>query len=98
MVFKKLLGAIGVDGPSVDTVLGGGAALVPGGTLSGQVHLEGGGSDVQVEQIVLELVARVEDESREDETEGTVVFERVTVGGGFRLAEKEQKSVPFSCA
>jgi sporulation-control protein len=98
MVFKKLLGAIGIDGPSVDTVIGGGAPLVPGGTLSGQVHLEGGGSDAQVEQIVLELVARVEDESGEDETEGTVVFERVTVGGGFRLAEKEQKSVPFSFA
>ncbi|SCF59196.1 sporulation protein [Streptomyces sp. Ncost-T10-10d] len=95
MVFKRLLGAIGVGGPSVDTVLAGGAVL-PGGTLSGQVHLEGGSSAVEIEHITLELVARVEAEHEEGESEGLVVFERFTVGGGFRLAEEERRSVPFS--
>ncbi|MDT0466345.1 sporulation protein [Streptomyces gibsoniae] len=95
MVFKRLLGAIGVGGPSVDTVLDGGAAL-PGGTLSGQVHLRGGGSAVEIEHIGLELVARVEAEHGEGESEGAVAFARFTVGGGFRLGEEEQRSVPFS--
>ncbi|MGW2820110.1 sporulation protein [Streptomyces sp. NPDC001443] len=94
MVFKRLLGAIGVDGPSVDTVLDHGA-VAPGGVLSGQVHLRGGGSAVDVEHIALELVARVEAEHEEGESEGFVVFERFVVGGAFRLGEEARYSVPF---
>lgn len=95
MVFKRLLGAMGVGGPSVDTVLDGGA-VPPGGTLSGQVHLEGGNADFEIEHITLELVARVEAEHEDGEREGTVAFDRFTVGGGFRLAAGEHRSVPFS--
>ncbi|WP_030381094.1 MULTISPECIES: sporulation protein [unclassified Streptomyces] len=99
MVFKRLLGAMGVGGPSVDTVLdggdGGGVAVRPGGVLSGQVRLEGGGSAVEIEHIALELLARVEAEHEEGESEGTVAFERFVVGGGFRLDEGERRSVPF---
>ncbi|MFI0013553.1 sporulation protein [Streptomyces griseus] len=95
MVFKKLLGALGVGGPSVDTVLESGPAL-PGGLLSGEVRLRGGGTDVSVDRISLLLVARVEREDQEEEHEGTVVLERFTVGGGFRLAEEAEHAVPFS--
>ncbi|MEU6940671.1 sporulation protein [Streptomyces rubiginosohelvolus] len=95
MVFKKLLGALGVGGPSVDTVLQPGPAL-PGGPLSGEVRLRGGGSDVTVDRISLLLVARVEREGQEEEDEGTVVLERFTVGGGFRLAEEADHTVPFT--
>lgn len=94
MVFKKLLGAMGVGGPSVDTVPDD-IAVLPGGLLTGEVHIEGGKTDVDIEQIVLELVARVEDESGEEEHETGIAFERFTVGGGFRLAEGEQRTVPF---
>ncbi|MFJ9795409.1 sporulation protein [Streptomyces sp. NPDC101145] len=95
MVFKRLLGSLGVGGPSVDTVLDPGA-VTPGGVLSGQVHLKGGNADFTVEHITLELVARVEAEHDGGESEGVVVFDRFTVGGDFRLAEGEQRSVPFS--
>ncbi|MGW1297608.1 sporulation protein [Streptomyces sp. NPDC002533] len=95
MVFKKLLGALGVGGPSVDTVLQPGPAL-PGGLLSGEVRLRGGGSDVTVGRISLLLVARVEREGQEQEDEGTVVLERFTVGGGFRLAAETDHTVPFT--
>ncbi|MEV4342799.1 sporulation protein [Streptomyces sp. NPDC049590] len=95
MVFKRLLGAIGAGGPSVDTVLDGGAAL-PGGALTGRVLLRGGGSAVDIEHIGLELLARVEAEHAEGESEGSVVFERFTVGGGFRLGEEEARELPFS--
>ncbi|MGW2045708.1 sporulation protein [Streptomyces sp. NPDC001858] len=97
MVFKRLLGAIGIGGPSVDTVLDGGAVL-PGGALSGQVHLRGGGAAVEIEEIGLELVARVEAEHEEGESEGVVAFERYVVGGGFRLGEDEERRVPFTVA
>ncbi|MEU5284787.1 sporulation protein [Streptomyces sp. NPDC020755] len=95
MVFKKLLGSLGVGGPTVDTVLEGGA-VQPGGTLHGQLHLVGGNADFDIEQITLELVARVEAEHEDGETEGTVPFERFTAGGGFRLAEGERRTIPFA--
>lgn len=95
MVFKKLLGSLGVGGPTVDTVLDPGPVL-PGGSLAGQVHLKGGNADFDIERVTLELVARVEAEHDGGETEGVVAFERFTVAGGFRLTQGEQRSVPFS--
>ncbi|WP_192583688.1 sporulation protein [Streptomyces albicerus] len=95
MVFKRLLGSLGVGGPTVDTVLDPGAPL-PGGALSGQVHLKGGDADFDIEHIALELVARVEAEHEDGESEGVLVFDRFTVGGGFRLGAGERHSVPFS--
>ena len=95
MVFKRLLGSLGVGGPTVDTVLDPGPVL-PGGTLSGQVHLQGGSSDFEIERISLDLVARVEAEHGDEEREGVVVFDHFTVGGGFRLAEGERRSLPFT--
>lgn len=95
MVFKRLLGSLGVGGPTVDTVLDPGAVL-PGGALSGQVHLKGGNADFDIDRITLELVARVEAEYEDGEGEGAVAFERFTVGGGFRLGEGELRSVPFT--
>ncbi|MEV0239788.1 sporulation protein [Streptomyces sp. NPDC050674] len=95
MVFKRLLGALGVGGPTVDTVLGP-ASVRPGGTLTGQVHLVGGKADFEIEHVTLELVARVEAEHEGGESQGVVTFDRFTVGGGFRLTEGEQRSLPFS--
>ncbi|WP_193776394.1 sporulation protein [Streptomyces sp. E2N166] len=96
MVFKRLLGSLGVGGPSLDTVLDPGAAR-PGGALPGRVHLVGGTADHDVEHVALELVARVEAEQGDHgEGEGVVVFGRHTVGGGFRLAAGERRGVPFT--
>ncbi|GAA2295411.1 sporulation protein [Streptomyces kunmingensis] len=95
MVFKRLLGSLGVGGPTVDTVLAPGA-VAPGGVLSGQVHLRGGSGDFAIEHITLELVARAEAEHEEGESHGVVVFDRFVVGGGLRLAEGAEHSVPFS--
>lgn len=95
MVFKRLLGSLGVGGPAVDTVLDPGA-VTPGGTLSGQVHLTGGSADFTIEHVALELVARVEAEHDDGESEGAVTFGRFTVGGNFRLAEGERRTIPFN--
>ncbi|WP_282698394.1 sporulation protein, partial [Streptomyces sp. CC208A] len=95
MVFKRLLGSLGVGGPSVDTVLDPGA-VAPGGVVAGQVHLQGGNADFAIEHITLELVARVEAEHDGGESEGVVAFHRHVVAGGFRLAGGERRSVPFS--
>ncbi|WAU78703.1 sporulation protein [Streptomyces sp. Qhu-G9] len=95
MVFRRLLGSLGVGGPTVDTVLGPGPAL-PGGTLSGEVRLRGGDADFDIEHLTLELVAGAEAEHADGESENTVVFDRFTVGGPLRLAEGEERTVPFT--
>ncbi|MGW9497039.1 sporulation protein [Streptomyces prasinus] len=92
MVFKRLLGSPGGGGPSVDTVLEPGPVR-PGGTLTGQVRLVGGDTAFEVEQVALELVARVRD--GEDGNGVAVPFERFAIGGGFRLGEGEARTVPF---
>ncbi|MFI7358967.1 sporulation protein [Streptomyces avidinii] len=95
MVFKRLLGSLGVGGPAVDTVLDP-ISAAPGGTLSGQVNLQGGNADFAIDRITLELIAHVEAEHDHGESEGAVVFDRIAVCGNFRLAEGERRSVPFA--
>ncbi|MGW2347027.1 sporulation protein [Streptomyces sp. NPDC001661] len=95
MVFKRLLGSLGVGGPTVDTVLPD-WTTAPGGTVSGQVHLKGGSGDFEIEHITLELVTHVEAEHDEGESHGTVAFDRFVVGGGFRLVAGAEHSVPFT--
>ncbi|MFD4588397.1 sporulation protein [Streptomyces sp. NPDC058434] len=97
MVFKKLLGSLSVGGPAVNTARDAGPAL-PGGSLTGQVHLSGGNADFDIEHITLELVARVGAATDGGETEAAIVFKRFTVAAGIRLAEGEQRSIPFRAA
>ncbi|MDR8411929.1 sporulation protein [Nonomuraea sp. 3-1Str] len=94
MVFKRMLGALGVGAPSVDTVLATPLAR-PGGTLSGEVRLAGGDFDADIEHVTLGLVAGVEIEGGEGEASGLAEFHRVQVSGPFRLAEKERRTIPF---
>ncbi|KJK57606.1 sporulation protein [Saccharothrix sp. ST-888] len=95
MVFKKLLGALGVGGPAVDTVLST-PTVVPGGTVHGQVELTGGSREAEITGITLSLVARVEIESEEGEHDGLSVFARHPIGGPLKLAAGERRSIPFA--
>ncbi|MFG2819471.1 sporulation protein [Kitasatospora sp. NPDC048365] len=95
MVFKKLLGALGVGGPSVDTVLANPVAQ-PGGTLQGQVNLVGGTQDVQITGITLTLVARVEHEHSEGESVSNTAFAKFGVSAPLKLTAGENRSIPFA--
>lgn len=90
MVFKKMMRAFGVGGPSVDTVLAN-PNTRPGLALDGQVKIVGGDHDVTIEQIVLGLVTRVESEHGEN----LVEFHRQPVAGMFQLRKGEQRDLPF---
>ncbi|PZG08568.1 SpoOM family protein [Micromonospora craterilacus] len=94
MVFKKMLSAFGVGGPSVDTVLAN-PNTRPGETLEGQVNLVGGEAPANIEQIVVGLVTRVEIERGNNEHGGVMEFHRQVVGGPLQLAPKQQLSIPF---
>ncbi|MEU5402247.1 sporulation protein [Streptomyces sp. NPDC005963] len=60
MAFRKLLSSLGIHAPSVETVLGAVSAR-PGDRLSAKVTLQGGGADVEIEQLKVDVVTRFED-------------------------------------
>ncbi|BBJ43743.1 sporulation protein [Streptomyces antimycoticus] len=95
MVFKRVLGSLGVGGPVVDTVLDR-EPVRPGGVVRGQVRLRGGGRACDIEHLALELVARVEAGHGGKERAGGVVFDRLRLSGGFRLDTREHRDVPFT--
>ncbi|RQW85387.1 sporulation protein [Micromonospora globispora] len=94
MVFKKMLSALGVGGPSVDTVLTN-PNTRPGLSLDGHVHLLGGDAPASIEQITLGLVTRVEIEGGDSEYAGIMEFHRMAVSGPLELAPKQQLAIPF---
>ncbi|OJF14020.1 sporulation protein [Couchioplanes caeruleus] len=94
MGFKKLLGAFGVGGPSVDTVLAS-PDTRPGAPLTGQVNLVGGSHDADIEHVTLGLVTRIEVEGAGGEYAADGEFHRVAVSGAMRLAAGQRVSLPF---
>jgi sporulation-control protein len=94
VVFKKLIGAFGVGGPSVDTVLSN-PNTRPGLSLDGQVNITGGDRDVTIDHVTLGLVTQVEVEGGDSEFRSTVEFHRVPVSGGFHLTAGTNKNIPF---
>ncbi|GAB1817639.1 sporulation protein [Herbidospora sp. RD11066] len=94
MIFKRMLGAFGVGGPSVDTVLATGR-VEPGGLLTGEVRLKGGDFDADIEHITLGLVARVELEHGDGEHEGLGEFFRSQVSGPLTLRQGEERALTF---
>lgn len=94
MVFKRMLQALGIGGPSVDTVLADGDCR-PGGVLQGRVEVVGGDHDVEVEHVAVGLVTEVEVESGDSEFHSRQEFARAAVAGEFRLAAGATRSLPF---
>jgi sporulation-control protein len=94
VVFKRLMQAMGVGGPSVDTVLTNPNAR-PGGHLEGQVHVMGGDHAVNVDYVALGLVTRVEVESGDSDYDTTQEFHRQRITGAFQLPPGVKHSIPF---
>jgi sporulation-control protein len=93
-MFKRLLSAFGVGGPSVDTVLDTPHA-VPGQMITGQVRIQGGSNEARIDQIVLSLVTRVEVEAGDHEFGSVGEFLRVPVAQGVHVAPNQPVTVPF---
>ncbi|SFT71442.1 sporulation-control protein [Actinopolyspora lacussalsi subsp. righensis] len=91
-MFKKMLQAVGVGGPSVDAVLSNDTAR-PGGAVFGEVRVGGASTDTEIQQVVLTLVAEVE--IGEDEKR-VMPLQQVTVAEELHLAGEEYHTIPFS--
>lgn len=94
MGFKRILAAVGIGGPSIDTVIPEPHAQ-PGQRLNGYIDLVGGEVEADIDGIAVSLAARVEIESGDHEAQVTREFSRVPVTGAFRLAAGEQRRIPF---
>ncbi|GAB2976803.1 sporulation protein [Saccharothrix stipae] len=96
-MFKRMLSAFGVGGPSVDTVLDSPHAQ-PGQVITGQVRIQGGSNEARIDRIVLSLVTRVEVEHGDHEFGGTAEFLRLEVAQDVRVAAGQPVTVPFRLA
>jgi sporulation-control protein len=94
VVFKKMMQALGVGGPSVETVLSN-PNCRPGGYLEGQIQVMGGDHPVDIEYVALGLVTRVEVESGDNEYASTQEFQRQRAAGPFHLDSKQRHDIPF---
>ncbi|MEV4489817.1 sporulation protein [Micromonospora coxensis] len=94
MVFKRLMQAMGVGGPSVETVLAN-PNCRPGGQLEGRIQVAGGDHGVDISYVALGLVTRVEVEGADSEYNTTQEFARQQVTGPFRLEAGQRYDVPF---
>ena len=94
MVFKKLLGSLGIGGPTVDTVLTS-PSTQPGGRLIGNVHVRGGGRDVEIEYVTLVLAVQA-NVAGGFHPGGGIELLRVPVAGRFPLAADSTHAIPFS--
>ncbi|MGW2622337.1 sporulation protein [Micromonospora taraxaci] len=97
MVFKRLMKAMGVGGPSVETVLAN-PNCRPGAQLEGRIQVVGGDHQVDIDQVSLGLVTRVEVESGDNDYDTTQEFHRQQITGAFRLEPGQRHDIPFRFA
>ncbi|QES40817.1 MULTISPECIES: sporulation protein [Streptomyces] len=95
MGFKKLLASLGAGGASVETVLAE-VNVVPGGVVQGEVRIQGGSVDQEIEGLSVGLQARVEVESGDQETKQDIEFTKVRLGGAFTLRANQVHAVQFT--
>ncbi|MEV8307481.1 sporulation protein [Streptomyces flavidovirens] len=94
MGFKKLLASLGAGGASVETVLTE-ANVVPGGVVQGEVRIQGGSVDQQIEGLSVGLQARVEVEGGDQEVKQDIEFTKQRLGGAFEVKASAVHVVPF---
>lgn len=94
MGFKRLLASLGAGGASVETELSE-LNVVPGGVVQGEVRIQGGSVDQQIEGLSVGLQARVEVECHDTETKQDIEFTKLRLGGAFEVRAGAVHVVPF---
>jgi sporulation-control protein len=94
MGFKKLLASMGAGGASVETELTE-SNVVPGGVVQGEVRLQGGSVNQQIQGLSVGLQARVEVEGSDQETKQDIEFTKQSIGGAFEVQAGATHTVPF---
>ncbi|WP_018654531.1 sporulation protein [Actinomadura flavalba] len=94
MVFKKLKQAMGVGGPSIETVLHN-PNTTPGNVVTGEVTIIGGQHDSDILAVNLALRTKVEVESGDNEYNTNLTYAKVPIAGAFKLDDGARFGIPF---
>lgn len=94
MGFKRLLASLGAGGASVETELVE-VNTVPGGVVQGEVRIQGGSVDQQIEGLSVGLQAKVEVEGNDQEYTQNIEFTKQRLGGAFELKAGAVHAVQF---
>ena len=92
MVFKSFMRALGVGGPTIDAVLDT-DRVVPGGIVTGTLHVRGGEQGRTATRAVLDVVARVKRKSGDEDYESDEVIAGHEISGPIPLGG--ETSAPF---
>lgn len=69
--------------------------VVPGGVVQGEVRIQGGSVNQQIEGLSVGLQAKVEVESGDQEYKQDIEFTKLRLGGAFELQAGAVHAVPF---
>jgi sporulation-control protein len=95
-MFKKMLSKVGMGGAKVDTILKD-LPVVRGDVLRGEIQIEGGKVEQQVEQVYLELTTSYTYEDEEGQLRtASVILHRMNIAESFELFPRELKTFPFA--
>lgn len=95
IMFKKFLARVGIGAATVDTRLSV-ASLVPGEMLHGEVHITGGESDQEIDDIYLYVETEYKREYEDTTTTETCELVKYCLSERFDLHPQETKVIPFS--
>ncbi|TWP48207.1 sporulation protein [Lentzea tibetensis] len=93
-MFKRMLRAFGVGGPTVDTVLTN-PNVRPGELLTGEVRIAGGDHPADIDHVTLSLMTKVEVESGDNEYNTNREFAKVAVAQRVQVAPGQRLALPF---
>lgn len=90
-MFKKLLSSIGIGGATVDTRLHA-DTFVPGGEVSGETHITGGGDAQEFNRIYLYVSTRY----KHDDSTHEYTLAEYEIAGRTDVGAGESQAIPFS--
>ncbi|MFG6447646.1 sporulation protein [Roseateles sp. BYS180W] len=91
---KKLFAAVGVGGAKVDTVLVS-SRVRPGEVVRGEVRIQGGAVDQDIEKVDVLLMAEVEQEAGDHEVRAAHPLRRYQVAGRLHVRAGQTLALPF---
>lgn len=94
-MFNKALASIGIGTAKVDTKLMQ-TTVVPGGEISGTVHIQGGKTEQKIDEIYLALHTTYIKKVNDRKQTLSAVIDRIRLNEPFTIGPDETKQIPFS--
>lgn len=93
--FKKILASVGVGSAKVDARLHN-DVLIPGELITGEVHIEGGDIEQEIDDIYMYVITHYEREYDNKKVKEECILAKQLLSAKFKLMPKEEKILTFS--